>query len=197
LVPVPHSNDGFRIALIGRLETFHKGYDLLIDVIAKQKWKDRNLHFSIYGTGPHQLLLERMSAEQGITNLHFMGHTDSIEEVWKTHHLLLMPSRIEGQSLTLIEAMRYNRSAIVTNVGGAGELIEEGVCGFIAEYPSASAIDSAMERAWESRLEWESFGIRAGEAIGRKHPKNAMADFIEKITKLTAADRNTDKVILP
>ncbi len=47
----------YKIALIGRVETFHKGYDLLLEVLKDEKWKRRPLQFSIYGEGPHKQLL--------------------------------------------------------------------------------------------------------------------------------------------
>ena len=179
-------NNSYKVALIGRLETFHKGYDLLIDVIKSEKWRTRPVHFSLFGKGPHLRLIQRMIEQHGITNFTLHPHIDDISVIWKTHHLLLMPSRIEGQSLTLIEAMRFGRAAVVTNVGGTAELIEEGVNGFIADYPNAECIDAAMERAWQQRATWEQLGLNAGNAIAQKHPADALSAFNRQIISLLA-----------
>ena len=178
------SNGIYKIALIGRLETFHKGYDLLIEVMKMQKWKQRPVHFSIYGKGPHRELLERLIALNGITNITLYQHNENVEEIWKTHQLLLMPSRIEGQSLTLIEAMRFKRAAIATAVGGTTELIDDGINGFVVRYPEVSELDIALERAWSQRDNWEQMGIEAWKTILQRHPADALTFFCDRITGL-------------
>lgn len=181
----PPVKDGiYKVALIGRYETFHKGYDLLIDVLKAEKWKSRPIRFSLFGKGPHAKLLSRLLQQHNITSFTLHDHIEDIAGIWKSHHILIMPSRIEGQSLTLIEAMRFNRAAIVTNVGGTAELIEEGVNGFLAAYPTVECIDAAMERAWEQREQWEQLGLNAGKSIVQKHPKDALTDFNNEVEEI-------------
>ena len=176
----------FKVALVGRIECFHKGYDLLIDVLKKDKWKNRPIHFSLFGHGPHVELLNRLIVQNNIVNMTIHSHIDDIAKIWQDHQILLMPSRMEGQSLSLIEAMKFSRSAIVTNVGGTAELIEDGINGFIAAYPSPESIDDALERAWEKRDEWEQFGINAARSIAEKHPADALSFFNDKVEALLA-----------
>ncbi len=181
-IKYPLNKNGFyKVALIGRMETFHKGYDLLIDVIKNEKWKNRPIHFSFFGNGPHVGLLKRLISKNGIVNVSFHSHEDNLGEIWKEHQMLIMPSRMEGQSLSLIEAMRFSRAAIVTDVGGTSELIEDGLNGFIAPYPIAEFIDAAMERAWNKRDEWEQLGLNAEKSIMIKHPADALAYFNDKV----------------
>jgi glycosyltransferase involved in cell wall biosynthesis len=180
----PTENSIYKIALIGRVETFHKGYDLLIEVLKNKKWQERPVHFSLYGNGPHVELLKRLIHQNSITNFSVHNHQEDITAIWNSHHILLMPSRMEGQSLTLIEAMHFKRAAIVTDVGGTNELIDEGVNGFIAKYPTAECIDAAMERAWERRNEWEQLGVNAKKAIREKHPVDPLSFFNKKIENI-------------
>jgi glycosyltransferase involved in cell wall biosynthesis len=180
----PTENSIYKIALIGRVETFHKGYDLLIEVLKNKKWQERPVLFSLYGNGPHVELLKRLIQQNSITNFSVHNHQEDITAIWNSHHILLMPSRMEGQSLTLIEAMHFKRAAIVTDVGGTNELIDEGVNGFIAKYPTAECIDAAMERAWERRNEWEQLGVNAKKAIREKHPVDPLSFFNKKIENI-------------
>lgn len=177
----PIINGQYKVALVGRIETYHKGYDLLIEVLSQDKWRRRNICFDIYGSGPHCDLLKRLIKMAAINNLQLNNHLENIEEIWRTHHLLLMPSRLEGQSLTLIEAMNFKRACVVTRVGGMDELIEDGKSGFIAEHPSAQAIDKALENAWEKRENWEQMGKEAYNSIRRNHPENAVDYFIQQL----------------
>ncbi len=188
----PPTNDGhYKIALAGRLENFHKGYDLLIDVIKEDKWQQRNLSFSIFGKGPHQRLLQRMVQQQHISNISIYPHENDIASIWKAHHLLLMPSRMEGQSLSLIEAMRFKRAVVATMVGGVNELIEDNSSGFIAEYATVAHIDEALERAWAARANWQQMGETAYEHVNRKHPQDAVGYFNDEIETLLSRNLTT------
>jgi glycosyltransferase involved in cell wall biosynthesis len=177
-------NNQYRVALIGRIESFHKGYDLLIEVLKQEKWKKRNIIFSIYGQGPHKQLIERLIKKNGISNIFMNGHNENITEIWKEHHILLMPSRMEGQSVTLIEAMWFGRPAIVTRVGGVEELITDQETGFIAPFCTPHHIDETLERAWQQRDNWQFIGERARQHIEKVHPTDAVLYFNEQILNL-------------
>lgn len=181
-IPFPFLDNGnYKIALVGRVEFFHKGCDLLLEVVKQEKWKNRNVSFSVFGTGPHLQLLTRLIRQYEIRNIFIKDHIEDVSSIWKEHHILLMPSRMEGQSLALIEAMRFKRAAVVTRVGGADELIEEGRSGFIADAATVQSIDDALERAWNNRTEWEQMGITAKKHIVQKHPADAVQYFNDQL----------------
>ncbi len=177
----PVENGQYKVALLGRLEVFHKGYDLLIEVVRQEKWQSRNIQFTIFGNGPHLKLIRRLVEINRIKNIEIKSHSENISDVWSENHLLIMPSRLEGQSLTLIEAMNFKRVVVATRVGGVEELLEDEISGFIAEFPAVSAIDDALERAWNRRTEWEQLGINAYNSIKAKHPADAVGYFINEL----------------
>jgi len=177
-------NGQYCIALVGRLETFHKGQDLLLQVLRYDKWKDRPITFNIYGTGPYRRLLERLVKKYDIKNVVFKGHVYNVSNIWKTNHLLILPSRMEGQALALIEAMWCYRGAIVTNVGGARELITDAETGFMADYPTVSHIDSALEKAWSLRDQWEKIGRNAGRKIREIYKEHPIVSFTQEIERV-------------
>ena len=45
--------------------------------------------------------------------------------------MLLLPSQSEGLPVAVIEAMHRGVPAVASNVGGVGELVEDGVTGFL------------------------------------------------------------------
>jgi glycosyltransferase involved in cell wall biosynthesis len=173
-----------KIALIGRLECYHKGYDVLLQVISSDKWRNRPIQFNLFGTGPHEDILRMNIEREKLNNIFLMGHASDVENIWKEHHMLLLPSRFEGQALVLIEAMWCGRPAIVTDAGGAIELIEEDKNGFIAEAPTSKFLDDAMERAWNKRDQWEEMGKSAAATIRQKYPPDTIAFFNSKILEL-------------
>lgn len=88
--------------------------------------------------------------------------------------------------LALIEAMLCGRAAIVTNVPGNAELLEEGVTGFIARAPDVVSLDEALERAYVCRADWQAMGERAAEAIRRQIPPDPAGVFAEKLQEAFA-----------
>lgn len=178
----PLISDGcYQVAIVARLEMFHKGHDLLLQVLRQDKWKNRPIAFNVYGAGPHQQLLERLIMAYDIRNVIIKGRVENIAEVWQRNHLLILPSRTEGQSLALLEAMWCFRGAVVTDVGGAKEMIVDGYTGFIAPFPTETEIDAALERAWSMREQWEKIGLNAGAKIREVYKEHPITIFTREI----------------
>ncbi len=59
--------------------------------------------------------------------------------------IVLLPSLIEGQSLSLLEAMSQKKIVIATNVGGNPEIISDKNNGLIIESKSSKAISESIE----------------------------------------------------
>ncbi|RIY09515.1 glycosyltransferase family 4 protein [Hymenobacter rubripertinctus] len=167
----------YQVALVGRLDCWHKGYDLFLQVIGRPEWKKRPVLFNIYGTGPHSLLMEQQITHLGIQNVRLHGHQADVAAIWAANQLLVMPSRMEGQALALIEAMACARTAVVTDVGGATELIEDNDNGFVAAAATTSSIAEALERAWAGRADWHQLGQKAAATLAAKYPADAVEYF--------------------
>ena len=105
-----------------------------------------------------------------IENVRFCGFSNDVPAIWKDHHALVLPSRCEGLRLAIVEAMLSGRVAIVTPVGGAREVIQDGIDGFLASSPTEDGLDEALERAWSARANWRDMGSRAAENIRKKVP---------------------------
>jgi glycosyltransferase involved in cell wall biosynthesis len=180
----PLINGQYQIALVGRIELFHKGHDILIQLLGEPKWKDRPITFNLYGTGPHLELLKRLLVKYDVKNVVLKGYVQGIAEVWKSNHFLVLPSRMEGQSLALLEAMWCYRGAVVTDVGGASELITDGETGFISPYPTVSHFEAALDKAWLMHDRWEEIGRKAGERIREIYSENSVEEFAHELEKV-------------
>jgi len=184
-LPYPSCADGVRLACPARLDPPHKGQDILIDVMGQQKWRERSLRVDCYGEGDHRDVLDGRIRFQGATNVRLCGGGADIRSVWADHHCLVLPSRMEGQSLALVEAMMCGRPVVVTDVGGARELVQDGVNGFIAAAPTPALIDDALERAWERRSDWGEMGESSRRIIEeylRDDPVESFCGLLRGIT---------------
>ena len=186
-LPWPKPVDGkLRLACVARLWMKDKGQDLLLKVLAMEKWQKRadQLEIHFYGNGHNAIATAEMADLLGVRNVKFCGFSQNVEEIWRHYHGLILASRHEGLPLALVEAMLCARPAIVTNVGGNAEVVEDGVSGFIAQSPTVESVDDAMERAWNRRQEWERIGATASKLIRKKVPADPSALFTAKLAAI-------------
>jgi glycosyltransferase involved in cell wall biosynthesis len=166
------SADGLRLACIGRLYVQEKGQDMLIRVLAREKWRQRPLSVTMFGAGPHRAALEAMVAYHRVAGVSFGGFVDDIAAVWNDHHGLILPSRCEGLPLVVVEAMLSGRVPIAMNVAGTPEVLDDGSTGFLGDAPTEDGLDAALERAWQRRDEWQAIGSLAAERIRELVPED-------------------------
>jgi len=184
-VPWPAEGSGdLRLACVGRLYPKEKGQDLLLRVLAQDKWRGRALSVTFFGDGEQRKGLEQMAALLGLNNVRFGGFADDVTAIWADHHALVHPSRAEGLPLVLVEAMMAGRVAVATDVGGNAEVIEDGRTGFIADAATEASFDRALERAWQRRGEWREIGAAAAAAIRTLVPPDPAAALADRLIAL-------------
>ncbi|WP_336514098.1 glycosyltransferase [Pollutibacter soli] len=179
IVPFPDDTGRVEFAMVANLLVNHKGHDIIIEVLSKPKWKNRDWHLNIYGRGIDEGYIKALVQFFDLTErITFHGHSKDIRNVWKSNHLLLMPSLNEGMPLAVVEAMICGRIVIATDVGGHMEWISDGENGFIAEGANVYSFDRTMERAWQSSKYWKIIGERAHETATAKYDPFAERTFL-------------------
>jgi glycosyltransferase involved in cell wall biosynthesis len=173
----PKENEVWRMACVARLDPANKGQDLLFQVLASDVWRDRNVEINLYGAGPCEFTLNRLAERLQLKNVHFRGHLDDIRQIWANNHLLILPSRIEGLPIALVESMWSGRPAIITDIAGNGELCIDGETGFLAAAPSIELLRQAMESAWNCRHNWQRMGEAARLRVEQLVPTDPASEF--------------------
>jgi len=183
-----------RMASVARLEALHKGQDVLLEALAQPQWTQRAWELRIYGTGRDEDYLRSLSAMLQLEKrVRFMGQVPDLRAVWADNEILLLASRHEGTPLALVEAMLCGRTAVVTDVGGNLEWIDEGATGFIAEAPTARSVGAALERAWAARAQWATMGRAAWSAAQARFdstPGRTLLRLLETVRRPDAAEQS-------
>ena len=195
-VPWPSTDSPLKLANVARMHIPSKGQEILLQVLSLEKWRRRDVVLDLFGKGPNERRLQQLAAKLELNNVHFHGHVSGIEDIWAEHHALLLPSKYEGLPIALVEAMLCGRPAVVTNVSGNPEVMQDGQTGFIAAAPTVNAFDSAMERLWESRRQLADMGQAAGRYIRTRVPADPVGDFADRLL-LFSQDSTQGEVAKP
>ena len=182
--PWPGDDGTWKLACVGRLQPSAKGQDILFDVLRQEKWRGRPLQVTLFGDGQNKGKLVELQQMYCLESVTFGGFTQAVEQIWESHHALVLPSRYEGLPLAVVEAMLCGRPCIVTDVAGNTELVEDEVNGFVADAPTRNLLDHAMERAWVRRSEWRSMGQAAARTVRQRVPCDPIAVFADDLTRL-------------
>jgi glycosyltransferase involved in cell wall biosynthesis len=180
-VPWPVETGTWRLACVARLDPAAKGQDLLLQVFADSRWRERPIEVNLYGTGPYAEGLKQLADFLILKSIHFHGHVDDVSSIWAGNHILVLPSRFEGLPLALVEAMWCGRPAIVTNVAGNAELCSDGETGFVAAAPAVELMGQTLELAWDHRHEWQQMGAAARSRVEKLIPKDPVRLFTNQL----------------
>jgi glycosyltransferase involved in cell wall biosynthesis len=77
---------------------------------------------------------------------HFIGGVTNVPKHLSTADIFVLPSRSEGFSNAIIEAMAGSLPVVATDVGGNAEAVEDGVSGFIVPAEDPAALAEAISR---------------------------------------------------
>jgi glycosyltransferase involved in cell wall biosynthesis len=139
-----------RIIYVGRLHE-RKGVDKLL-LSFKKVLDEMDAELVIVGSGEMAGTLKKLAKRLAIKgSVRFCGYVDddAIPELYSSSSLFVMPSYYEGFGIVLLEAMASGLPVVATATGGAPELIEDGVNGFLATHGNMheSIISLLQDRA--------------------------------------------------
>ena len=124
---IEDSGEPFRVLWTGRL-CFDKGADILCRIIERFNEEYRGIaskiEFVVTGSGPYSKYIEAIARKYG--NVKYLGYLDAsdLRKVYASSHLYLAPSRSEGLSLRVLEALASGLPVIASRVTGLVDLVK-------------------------------------------------------------------------
>jgi sugar transferase (PEP-CTERM/EpsH1 system associated) len=140
--------DDGRIVLgaVGRLVDV-KNHALFIDAVHTLISRGCPVVGVIAGEGPLRNDLENQIAKLGLGDaVRLAGHRPHIESTLAAFDIFVHPSRSEGMSNTILEAMASGLPVVATRVGGADELVVDGETGTLVREGDGGELCDALER---------------------------------------------------
>ena len=158
------SAEDFIVLCTGELNA-NKNQKTLIDAAVLLKDKLPNLKVLLAGNGPAEQALRSRIAEKGLEDtVRLLGYRSDLENLVPTVDLAVSCSKREGLPLNIVEAMLCKKPVVASVNRGNGELVEDGVTGYLLQPEDAEAFaDRILRLSREPAL-----ARRMGEAGYRK-----------------------------
>jgi glycosyltransferase involved in cell wall biosynthesis len=121
----------------------------------------------------------RSSGLQG--NFRFMGSREDVFSLLRMSDVFCLPSRSEGFSNALLEAMACRLPCVATDVGGNREAIEDGQSGYIVASEDSQEMGRRILALLDNRALATAMGRRAEAVIREKFTAEAMMNNLMEI----------------
>ncbi len=190
------SGQGVKFCFIGRLDVYHKGLDLLMKAIQKQRnlLLKENAVIKLYGPdyqGRHnqirQMFLQYGIEGQITVNAPVYGEDKIAAQM--DADIFVQTSRLEGMPMGILETLSYGLPCLVTRGTNLGELIEAYDAGWVAE-TDADSIAEQLEKAMTQRHLWEQKSQNARKLIAENFCWEQVAgNTIEQYRRIVVAGR--------
>jgi glycosyltransferase involved in cell wall biosynthesis len=144
--PMPYAGAEPRMLCVGRLIPI-KGHIVLLRAFAEARRVVPELRLDIAGRGPLEPALRALVKELRVDDaVRFLGYVAPVQRAIEVSAFVAVPSMGEGFGMVALEAMERARPVIAAEIGGLGELVEDGVTGFLVPPGEAEPLAAAMVR---------------------------------------------------
>ena len=151
----PQERDKDKLLFIGRVLINIKGLDRIITIMKKIIAIRPNIHLDIVGDGTDFQKVKSMIEENNLqNNITMVGRADDLVDYYSKSKLLLMTSRWEGMSMSVLEAFSYALPAVSFHTNGTDEIITDGKEGYLVDQGNIDTFVSKILELLDDENKW-------------------------------------------
>lgn len=164
----------------------YKGMDTLITALPRLLMRWPELHLVLIGSGDDRAWLEDFAEKNGVMmHVHFLSGL-SYEEIAACYgacEVFALPSRGEGFGLVYLEAMACGKPVIGGAHGGAPEIIQDGVTGYLVPHGDPIQLATALQAVLADPAHAKEMGARGRQNVEQGYRFGAFAKSLKKILR--------------
>ncbi|MDW3095921.1 MAG: TIGR03088 family PEP-CTERM/XrtA system glycosyltransferase [Gammaproteobacteria bacterium] len=168
------------IGTVGRMEPVKDQLtlvDAFIQLARRSNYQQKNLRLAIIGDGELRPQAQaKLDAADLSAQAWLPGSRDDVNSLMSSMDIFVLPSRNEGISNTILEAMASGLPVIATRVGGNPELVVEGTTGVLVPSENVGEMTNALEAYVENEQKRQADGQAARELIAERFRLEHMVD---------------------
>jgi glycosyltransferase involved in cell wall biosynthesis len=139
----------------------------------------------VAGDGPLAEPLKQQIADQQMSNVELLGARNDLQRLYQEASVFVLPSRSEGCSNALLEAMASGLCPIVTNIGGNRDVVTDGVTGRLVESGHVRQLSDALREVLEDQDSCMRLGTAAREHVIAHHDIHDVANrYLQEFYRL-------------
>jgi len=138
----------------------------------------------LLGQGPQEEHLRREVVQRGLAKqVVFCGEQPDVAPYLQAADLFVLPSRAEGMSNALLEAMACEVPCIASRIGGNVDVIQDGVNGRLVEVGRAEALAHTILDCLNDRPGAMRLGVAARQTVEKRY---VLTDLCDRYVELYA-----------
>ncbi len=127
----------------------YKGLDLLLEAFADARLRNRKIKLVVAGEfyendAPYKEIIRKNNLENDVIMFDRFIREDEVASLFSVADMVVQPYRSATQSGVTQIAYHFGKPMLVTDVGGLGEIIPDGKCGYVVK-PEPKAIADAID----------------------------------------------------
>jgi len=179
------------VVFVGRLSAQKSPSDLLAAFQRVVREEPGGL-LLLVGDGPLRESLKSQAHELGISeNVRLVGNVDNVRDYLHAADLFAMPSRAEGMSNAVLEAMACGLPCVGTGVSGTTELFGENEAGRVISLGQPDQLSEAILALWRSPEEARRLGAAAAEKVRSLYSLDAVVGQYLELYRESLGERDT------
>ena len=180
--------EGRVILSVGRWESTerYKGMDTLIQAMPRLLLRWPDLQLVLIGTGNDQEWLVNLARDSGVQrHVHFLTGISypEISACYASAELFALPSRGEGFGFVYLEAMARGKPVIGGAHGGAPEVVQDGVTGYVVQHGDPVQLTASIDALLCNPELAREMGRRGLERVENEYRFPVFAKAFKKILR--------------
>ena len=168
-VPEPKQSWKNKVVFVGNLtQQPAKGIDVLLAAWTTVIESFPSATLTIVGEGDILAYTRHTESLSISGSVSFVGKQQNTKRILQESDVFVLPSRREGMSNALMEAMMCAMPVVVTDVSGSQDLVQNGVSGLIVPPAEIAGLAAAIIRMLSNPAEAITMGKKAYESITTK-----------------------------
>jgi glycosyltransferase involved in cell wall biosynthesis len=170
------------ITIVANMRHEVKDYPMFLRAAQLVKTAFPKAGFLLAGEGPLRSSIEGLASELGVAeSTFFLGRCQNVSDLLNVSDICALSSKAEGFSNSILEYMAAGRPVVSTNVGGAKEVIIEGVTGHLVDSGEYAAMAAKITSLLLNPEKARAMGEKGTQRVAQRFSSRALLENTEAL----------------
>jgi glycosyltransferase involved in cell wall biosynthesis len=168
-----------------------KGHRVLLEAIPLISKEIPEAVFIFAGEGPQKRnILNRINSLNLSNKVFLLGMRRDVSNILKSIDLFVLPTLQEALGTSFLEAMAMEKPVVGTNVGGVGEVIKNGVNGYLVEPNNPATLSEAVIKILRNKKRARMMGIEGRKIVEQNFTVEKMCERMYELYSSLVGKKN-------